>query len=238
MIYFLKHGLSNRLRVLLALVFISIKTGRHFTVYWYPDSQCNGTYDELFHDIPDVYGSVKIICEPFDDKKKYDFVGQDTLENILKREDPTLLFYGLKNIKKYVYGLLRPRQHLINQATGFIKTHPEIKTAIHVRRTDHSCISDTRSDFINDEKVEEMIKSGVYFLLTDNKATQDKFRRPNIFVFKRIEESPDLRQTPLQQALIEALIASNYKLIGSAYSSFSELVRMLAVCDTLSLYKN
>jgi hypothetical protein len=225
---FLDHGLANRLRTIAGFLQVYLETGKKFIFHWdTKQKDCNGKFNDIFE--PVIIGKNKIIIEDkeFDNKINYHFAGQDTLLNILAREIPKGPPRNLIAIENNIYKYFIPKQKILQIARSF----PKIGASMHIRRTDHVALAKKNNKFTEDNEFIKFIEENEdvdIFLATDDFETQQKFQKyKNVVVFKQILRAGDFRQTSLEEALIDVLIAAAAdKFMGSKYSSFSKLIEI------------
>jgi len=137
----------------------------------------------------------------------------------------------------YNYILLKPKIEIINKIRDIIKNLGENYNACHIRRTDHIKIAKSHHKFTNDFKFIDFIKKSdkTVYVATDNKFTQDSLKK--IFGNKvrfgyNISPTKNLRQTSLEEALIDLIICSgSVEFLGSGYSSFSHTIQIFKQID-------
>lgn len=250
-IIFLKCGLANRLRTLVGFVYVGLETNQEFIFHWdTKDAACNGLYSSIFAPLVVNYKGEKkeisIIETEFDSDLKYYFIGQDTTSSIIQKEASHLipnslnkanLFHSpyIKHIENILYSRIIPKKYIINKVNAYLKKNKEINQKItasmHIRRTDHSALAQKNNSFTDNEKFIKFIndnKDEYIFLATDDKETQTLYLTyPKVLVYKKIEKTDKLRQTTLEDAVIDILIAAvSTKFIGSGYSSYSHLIEI------------
>jgi hypothetical protein len=219
------HGLSNRIRVILG--FLKSKSGSKLKVYWINDYTCNGNFTDIFEPIDNV----EIIENP-KNLPKMDYYGLEEYPVILERHN---ILYSLQEHKD-IYKKLKLKKNLNDIVNNFIKVNNlENGISLHIRRTDHIELATMNKKFSEDEEFHDFInkfpKDTPIFLATDNKESQEKFMdryKGRIFIYKKIEDNNNHRKTSLEDAAIDAFIASRIKNFkGSGYSSYSELIETL-----------
>jgi len=231
---FSKGGLGGRLKCLLYSKEIFSNTKRKILLYWENNKYCNCNFSDLFD---------KDIVE----------ISKEELREIIKRDNFQILTKDIDNEKKYIligdlgrafagfYGSLdiplgeklkelnikKEIQEEINQYKL-----PEDVIGVHIRRGDFRTIPvgevSTDERFIEAMKKEiKLNKRVVFFLATDEKETEDKFKRifgnKIISHTKQIEEN-SFREGTIKDALIELLLLSKCKkILGSFGSTFLEI---------------
>jgi predicted XRE-type DNA-binding protein len=251
-IILLRCGLANRLRTLIGFVYIGLETNKDFIFHWETkDPACNGTYSSVFEPFVVNYKNIKkkvqIIEKPHDPKLEYYFIGQDTTHHIIQLEAPHLipedskkvanLYHSsyIQNIENIFYSCIVPKKYILNKVNNFLKRHADadrkITAAMHIRRTDHSDLAKKKDNFTgNDEfiKFAEEHKDTKIFLATDEKSVQDVFSKyEHVVLYQQIKQSMALRQTTLQDAVIDIFVAAVSKHFhGSGYSSYSHLIEI------------
>jgi hypothetical protein len=238
---FLKHGLANRIRTIIGYIFIGLETDQEFTFIWETGSAaCNGNFNDLFEPImiksyKSNYGVINkvinIIDAPYSNTINYYFDGQDTIHAIIEREAVYLLKNQpndyIKKIEMSFYKYIASKQHITQKVCEMIQ--PD--AAMHIRRTDHIDCAKSASKFSEDIEFHNFVKKNKdkkIFLATDCHKVQNIFLRyNNVYVYKKIVPTKNLRQTSLEDALIDILIAARAHIFkGSGYSSYSRLIEI------------
>jgi hypothetical protein len=229
----LKHGLANRLRTIIGYLYAGIQKKETYIFHWtINDDACNGKFSDIFLplNLPE-YGKVEIVeC---DEQKniRYHFRGQDTIIEIIKRELPEEINkHNISILETKLYCHYIPKQHIMYKIFKVLE-HQNSFVAMHIRRTDHIELAKRNNRFTGDMEFDFFVmenKNDRIFLTTDNKEIQDKYLKyNNIFVYKRITPNNNLRQTSLEDAVIDIFIASKSKKFkGSGWSSFSHLIEI------------
>ena len=214
-------GLCNRLRVLLSYKYEY--HNKKINVYWIVKPECPGFFldyfepienVEFFHSIPK---DVKILKEHITCKGSKPYINSVNNEEILK----------------CIFSNLVLKQGLQDKINKIIKDNYNDKyISCHIRRTDHlkAFEKDNRTcdnDFINFLKKNK----GNIYIATDNLDTQkifyEKFKE-RIPYIKFIEKSDKLRQTSIEDSIIDLYIcASSNKFMGTYYSSYSGFIKRL-----------
>lgn len=104
--------------------------------------------------------------------------------------------------------------------------------AMHVRRTDHVRLAQSRGRYTTDEMFFNYVAAHaplVVFVATDNCDTQnmllDKYGQERIALHSRIEPSDAIRQTSLQDAIVDLYVCIEAKhFMGSGWSSLSDFI--------------
>ncbi len=205
------NGLNNRLEVLLSYLHLSNKLNKKFKLYWPIDETCPDHFNNLFEDIPNV-----------------EFINNFKLSNIdFITHNP----YNYDYVKDNYYNLLKPKEHIKNKINLIINKLENNYIACHVRRT----------DFLKEKYAKDYIKLDEYYfnfidkfeinkkiyLATDNYDTQQSFIKKygNRIECKIIEKSNKLRQTSLEDAVIDIYVCANANdFIGTQKSTFSNTI--------------
>lgn len=240
----LRCGLSNRLRTIAGYTYIGFMTGDNFVFHWdMEDRACNGGFNSIFEAfIPRFNRTAKrieIVDRPRDPDINYYFIGQDTIDNIIRMETPTIWAnkVNVADIETDIYRYFIPKRIIRNKVNTFLRQFDKVRlaAAIHIRRTDHATIAKNKNRFTEDDVFKTFIEKNKHmrvFLATDSRQVQEVFTKyRNVVVYKAIdpEEIPKgkwcLRATTLENALIDILIAAVSKdFVGSDYSSYSHLI--------------
>lgn len=232
----LRCGLANRLRTIAAFIYILQNTNISFTLHWdISDQACNGKFHDIFEslNIP----KLKLVDSQMQNVD-YCFIGQGTIREILQAQAPLLIppevkacckimTSFIKDIENTIYPLFVPVLSIRQKVADFVPKKEY--SAIHIRRTDHINLAKRNDKLTVDAEFEDFIKecSHPVFLATDCTKTQKCFLKKFsdiIFVYNVID-GKGLRQTTLEHALIDILIAAGAsKFKGSGFSSYSYLV--------------
>jgi len=250
-------GLSNRIKCLISSMKIANKTERSLILYWPKDESCNCNLSDLFENkIKEISKEElrKVIKEKGYElyqnnlnKNKRDFILVDSsrfeefsLEDIQLRFEETPIEVR-KEILNYL-GKLKIKKEILTKVNYFIKKEfSKNVVGVHIRRGDFvnlktgiGAISPDES-FIEEMKKEiEKNKNVKFFLATEDKETETKFR--NIFgnkiiiYSKKTENRED--EGSVEEALIEMLILSRTnKILGSYGSTFTEMAWFFGKCN-------
>lgn len=244
-------GLSNRLRVLAAHMYIAEVYHRvsNVVMVWDINDECPGHFLEIFQPIVNVTfiaRNIKSHLEPFA-RASYP-PSYSSFPFILLQHNITLDGPTWHQEQRRMYGLFRPVNEVHNKVTHFVRKYGICNaSAMHVRRTDldtHPHVVDnenhtTDADFFN--FVESRPANEPVFLMTDNPSTQFKFLRKygsrKILVYSLIPfpAAPSRRRnsvyrfTTLHHAIVDVLIAAHaYAFKGSFFSSMSSLVEIFS----------
>jgi hypothetical protein len=209
-----RGGLNNRIRVILSYLYKANKEGKKLRVIWIRDGECPDDYDNLFEPLDNT----KIITYRDDD---IDFeTWQHENEEYIKEKYPKFLIPILT-----IRNTIDEYKQLLNN--NYI--------ACHIRRTDivmhegqpwyKPKTDDEYMDFI--DSYDNKLK---IYIATDNKDTQDVFIKKygDRLVIKKIVPSKELRQTSIQDAVVDMYICVDAKyFLGSHGSSFSDSILYL-----------
>lgn len=241
-------GLSNRLRVLAAYMYVgeSRFEGAHLVFIWDVNAACPGHFLEIFEPIPNVMFATNSSRYVVDKHSKINY------ENSWAVLHWTLQMNGIpKNrfgspswghIEHNMYKKFVPTSRIMQKVKDYVEKHDVCNIAsMHMRLTDlEDQIKAKKKQHkgINVEGYMEFVEShDKVFLLTDNPDTQRQFieKFPNkILVYNQIQISGidsssrpvDYRHTTLEHTIIDVLIAAHTKHFKpSLYSSLSDLVR-------------
>lgn len=217
-------GLSNRIRTILGFLEVCNYYNKKLNVIWIEDNTCNGNFLDYFKPINNVNFINK------NKNKKVDYQGQNTIENICSN-------YNIGFDKKRLYCNIKPVDEIENKIQKYIKNY-DIQNiiGIHVRRTDYTgniigkILNGSNSDQEFFEYIEKYSNKN-FFIATDNKETQDLYinkYKERVLFYSKIKNTTSLRQTSLENAVIDIYILSYNKRIKGTYnSSFTEFARYL-----------
>jgi hypothetical protein len=242
-------GLSNRLRVLAAYMYVgeSRFEGAHLVFIWDVNSACPGHFLEIFQPIPNVMFATNSSRYTVDKHSKINYENSwAVLHWTLQMNNIPKSKFGQPSwgqIEHNMYRKFVPTPRIAAKVKEFVQKHNVCNIAsMHLRLTDlEDQIKQSKKAHrgINVEAYFSFVESHEkVYLLTDNPGTQklflDKFP-DKILVYNRIDESKnkessgkpvDFRYTSLEHTLIDVLIAAHSKNFKpSLYSSLSDLVR-------------
>lgn len=247
-----RGGLSNRLRTIIGFWFIADKTNDTCQVIWKTnDPTCNGRWEDIFqtclHD-----KSLVVISRDESPHEDYNFAGHSTIAGTILSHAKFLLPADLqhtkttfedvfksqfhKNLERTYYSRLPIRHDLMRLATEYIEKTFRGKpfVAVHIRRSDHTVLAKSVGAFTTCDEFDEFIvkhanKGFQTYLATDDIIIQEKYRG-TCCMYKPIcvaTAKMHLRQTSLQHAMVDILIASHaVHFKGSGYSSYSKLIHI------------
>jgi hypothetical protein len=211
-------GLSNRIRTILGFLQVCNYYNKKLNVIWIQDNTCNGLFLDYFKHIDNI-NFVNL-------QKKIHYTGQSTIENICQH-------YKVKFDIKKLYSNIKLIDRLDKKLQVYILKNniPNI-IGLHIRRTDYTgniigkIINGTNSDDDFFEYIDRYSKNKNFFIATDNKETQDiyrsKYKKQTLF-YSKIKKTDNLRQTSLENAIMDIFILSYCKRIkGTNNSSFTE----------------
>lgn len=211
-------GLGNYLRVVLSYYEYCKKNNKDLKVLWEVSKTCNGFFLDYFKPLKNV----KFIktTKPIDKKdiKNLDYYG----DLWHKDHNPN---------KKKIFNDLKLLPYLEKKIKSIINNNSY--DAIHVRRTDHVKLAKKYNKFTSDKEFIDFVKNTKrkVYLATDNKKTQDKFKKMfsnKIFFNKTIKDSDNLRNTSLEDSIVDILICKQaVRFKPSGASSFSETIEQL-----------
>lgn len=236
----LKNGLCNRIRTILAYWIIWKRTKKPILVVWIPDKECPCHYLDYFLPIPgvrflNVVSDKNIHVLKYRKDLDYHF-GSTLISSVAKR-------YHMKITRKDVltaYQQVKVKKEVI-QKVEVVTKNADLANCIgiHLRRTDFGELLKKRNWVTKtDEQAEKFIEEEIkkqpdrkFFLATDNQKTQewlqDRFPQ-RILIYEAIQEKDELRQTPMEQAVIELFLLSRCKEVSICpHSSFSITARHL-----------
>ncbi len=227
-------GLAGRLRCLINSISISEKTDRKVLLYWEKNSACNCDFSDLF------------------DNHFYK-IKKEELRNIVKQKDFQIYKDRIDLEKKFVLvedlieyidfskvlGILKELKinKEIQKKVNEFKLPKKI-IGIHIRKGDFKNIDvgivSTDEKFI--EEIRKEIESNAkvkFFLATEDKETEDKFKRifgESIISYPKITRERE-DEGSVKEALIEMLLLSKCKkILGSFKSTFNEFAWYFGEC--------
>ena len=206
-----RGGLNNRIRVLLSYFYKANIENKKLKVIWIKDSECPDEYDNLFEPIKDV-----LVINQREDN--IDFETWNADNNIYTTE-------------KYLK-LLVPILSIRNTIDEYKEKLNNNYIACHIRRTDivmheGQVWYKPKTDQEYMEFIDSYDNNLKIYIATDNKDTQDVFIKKygDRLVMKKIVPSNELRQTSIQDAVVDMYICVGAKyFIGSIGSSFTDSI--------------
>jgi len=213
-IVFPQGGLSNRLRVVFSYFQYCKEIKKKLVVLWIIDERCKGFFLDYFKPVNGI---------------EFIYYSGTYWTQYMGRID----YYGLNshpNKYKNIYGDLILLDK-IQKKVDTIKNKLDKYISVHIRRTD---LTQILAKFIDDNEFIDFInKNNNYnlFIATDNRKTQDTFYKlfkDKIKYIKFIDPSDKLRQTSLEQTIIDIFVCiySN-KFKGTTGSSLSDLIKTI-----------
>ena len=222
-----KGGLGNKLRVLLSYLYDTNNNkypNKKLRIIWDKSDECPDIFSNLFEPIPDVlikYGNI------------------DNYFINIYTSHPSNDDYITNNYLKLLKPLPHIQTNIDNLKKLLQKSNPNY-IACHIRRTDmikkykEKKITNYLSDqeymhFINQYPVNIKV-----YIATDNYETQQTFINfyGDRLIYKKIEPSTNLRQTSLQDAVVDMYVCAGAKyFLGSVKSSFSDTITYLQLTN-------
>jgi hypothetical protein len=206
-----RGGLNNRIRVLLSYFYKANIENKKLKVIWIKDGECPDEYNNLFEPIePIVIINIK--------EEDVDFETWTNDNDIYVTE-------------KYLK-LLVPILSIRNTIDEYKERLNNNYIACHIRRTD--IVMHEGQPWYKPKTDQEYMKfidshdnNLKIYIATDNKDTQDVFIKKygDRLVIKKIIPSNELRQTSIQDAVVDMYICVDAKyFLGSSGSSFSDTI--------------
>jgi len=194
-------GLSNRLRVLAAYMYIAEAkfNGAHLAFVWDVNSACPGHFLEVFQPVQTVIFATNMSRYVLDKHAKIVYENSMavipwifTMNNIPKNR------FGQPSwgqIERNMYSRYWPSVRIMRVVTEFVERHNLCSgSAMHLRLTDMTTHLTKRKKYVNLNSYYDFVESRPagepIFLLTDNPESQklflDKFGEKRIIVYQRI----------------------------------------------------
>jgi hypothetical protein len=251
-------GLSNRIKCLVSSIRLAEKTKRELILYWPKSSSCNCHFSDLFeNDIKEISReNIKNIiknkkCEVYTEnlynfKGKKEFIINFSTKIIgFSKKNIHLKFENIPkeirtDISSYI-GRLKIKKEILKIAGNFSnKKFTKEIIGIHIRRGDFRTLKSKVGFVSSDEKFIEEIEKEIklnskvkFFLATDEKETEEKFKKifGNRIIFYEKNTKKREEDGSVKEALIELLLLSKCKLIlGSFGSTFTEMAWFFGNC--------
>ena len=220
-------GFCNKLRTIIGFGYLAKKKNKNLYAVWKKGRECPGYFRELFLSIKNI-----ILLDSSSNLPK-NVINYGILNDYIYKNHGTKYNEHLQYYKK-----LKIKKNILDKINNYIKINNISKClGVHIRKTDHiEYLKNNNNkqfpirdyDFYEKE-IDKFMKNNNnnIYLATDNKTTQDYFikKYPNILFYKLIEQSDNLRQTTLEDALIDISILSRCnKFIGTHLSSLTYMV--------------
>jgi len=216
---FARDGLNNKLRVLLAYLYIANVENKKLRIIWIKDDQCPDNFNNLFEEINNVeFVYTKEIPNKLVDYNTGWTDHDDYIEN---------------NYFKY----LKPIKSIQDDINNTKKLLNNNYISCHIRRTDIVTLKNyfgsnftmhLDTEYI--KFIDQYPKDMKIYIATDNQDTQEKFINiyGNRLIYKKIEKSNNLRQTSLADAVKDMYVCAGAKyFMGSPWSSFTDTINEL-----------
>jgi hypothetical protein len=213
---FAKFGLCNRLQVVLSYLYKANLENKKLKIYWITDDECPEIYSNLFQSIDNVE------FEYINDDKDIDIYDYVTYQ----RENQEYIFANYYQYLKplpEIQNIIDKYKKLLNSNIGYI--------SCHIRKTDSLSHYDHLQDKAYMDFINQYDPTLKIYIATDNKETQDIFK--NVYrdrlVIKDIISSNNLRQTSLQDAVIDIYVcAGSTYFMGTNGSTFTNTIDFIA----------
>lgn len=203
-------GLSNKIRVMLSYLYRANKEGKKLKVIWLVDNECPENYENLFENIDNL--------EVISSSNNYDY-------NTFDADNE-------EYISNKYHKLLKPIPQIQNSIDSYKKELNDSYIACHIRRTDILIFKGepwfkpkTDEEYMN--FIDNCDPTMKIYIATDNRYTQDVFikKYDNRIIIKKIIPSNNLRQTSVQDAVVDIYICAGAKyFMGTIGSSFTDLI--------------
>jgi len=205
-----QSGLSNKLRVMLSYLYRANREGKKLKVIWTIDDECPEVYNKLFEPIQNL--------EVISIKTAYDYYTWDQDNH--------------EYIDNNYYKLLKPLPNIQNTINLYKNQLSNNYIACHIRRTDALShhVHKIKSDKEYMTFIDNLDPTMKIYIATDNKNTQDIFynKYNDRIIMKKIIPSDNLRQTSVQDAVVDIYICAGAKyFMGSIGSSFTDIINYL-----------
>lgn len=244
---YLNAGLSNRIRSMLALIYVCKTNNWKLKIYWPINKVCPAHFLTVFKKLSNmnfIYFKENKNLNNTLNAIKWNFKGQYTFYGIIKDYFPNLSLEIIKKIELKYYSMLQPKAHIIKIINDINKIY-NLNTcySIHMRRSDHIALAKLKNKYTDSLEFIDFINEspGKVYLSTDNKVTQNKYLKmyPNKIIFyKNITNINDFRQTSLDHAVVDIYICSKTKNFKqSGFSSFSDFIIILRKINLIKSIK-
>lgn len=247
-------GLGNRMRAIASGIYVGRKLNLPTTIYWNKTNDCNAHFHELFNEINiqgvKLYENLslthkiatkwnlripKILQRYAYDQCIYNFNMQRNgdIFSIIKNQANILLCSCHTMCIHYPLNkIFSPSNDLLLEINEITNQYPNNIIGIHIRRTDNaqSIIQSKDEAFINILNHEIKINPNVHFYLaTDDLSVKKHFIK--LYGSRIITSNDDINRNTIKgmKSAIKDLycLSKTNKIIGSAYSSYSEIAAEL-----------
>ena len=224
----LNYGLNNRLKAILS--YLCNKNNNKFgnkklRIIWNINNDCPDMFDNLFEPLENI----EIV---YNDKNKY--IIDINVFNCKKINTD----YITNNYIKLLKPLPHIQENINNTKKLLQKVNPEY-IACHIRRTDILKLYKDKNitTYLSDQDYIDFINQypcnlNIY-IATDNHETQNKFI--NLYgdrlIYKKIEPSTNLRQTSLQDAVVDMYVCTGAKYFVGSISNLTDVITQLRLCN-------
>jgi hypothetical protein len=184
-----KHGLNNKLQVILSYLYKANQEGKKLRIIWIKNKDCPENFDNLFKPI----NNIEFVYT--DENKDYDY-------NTWSKENN-------EYIKKGYYKLLQPIDSIQDEVDKIISLLNNNYISCHIRRTDSGKVS-RRSDKEYMEFIDQYSKELKIYIAIDCRKTQELYidKYGDRLIYKKIEDNNNLRQTSIQDAVKDMYVCA------------------------------
>jgi hypothetical protein len=174
---------------------------------------CPGYFLDYFEPIPHVSFKKQI-----DKDVKIDYKGYSVMKNFQPK-------YDKLKLKSYIKKIIFDKVDILNK--NYI--------SVHIRRTDHIKLAKKNNRYTTDDEFIDFLDKSDnnknIYIASDNEITYNKFKKKYQnrikFDYHKTNKSA-IRQTSLQDAIIDIyMCVYSDDFMGSGWSSFSDLIKML-----------
>lgn len=213
---FARDGLNNKIRVMLAYLYVANVENKKLRIIWIKDDQCPDNFNNLFEPI----NNIEFI---YTEEIPNDFIDYNTGWTSDNR-------YLKNNYYKY----LKPVESIQNDIDNIKNLLKNDYISCHIRRTDivtlQNYFGSNFSMNLDTEYItfiDQFPKNLNIYIATDNQDTQQKFIDiyGDRIIYKKIDKTNNLRQTSLQDAVKDMYVCAGAKyFMGSPWSSFTDSI--------------
>lgn len=225
---FAEFGLNNKLQVILSYLYKANQENKKLRVIWITDNTCPDIFENLFNPIPNV----EFIY--INDNREYDYKQSHSENNSYSTEG--------------YYKLLQPIDSIQNEIDQKKILLGNKYIACHLRRTDGW----NHKFYVKDRKIDEEYMEFIdqypnelkIYIATDCRNTQQKFIDiyGDRLIYKKIIDNNNLRQTSLQDAVVDMYVCAGATYFMRSPGTFSKTIEELRKLNIEhyenSIYKN
>jgi hypothetical protein len=236
---FALNGLNNKLQVILSYLYKANQENKKLRIIWIKNKECPDRFDNLFLDIENVEFVYTLKVNESSFLLNSTDISELSIEKLrkiwqtqgfnLQIDDIVYTPHNTYYLYQNYYKLLIPKKEIQLQIDETIKLLNYNYIACHIRRTDAVLVKKYKDGMKTDKEYMKFIKKFKnlkIYIATDCKHTQEKFikKYPNRIIYKEIQQTNQLRQTSLQDAVKDMYICANATYFMGSVSTFTDSI--------------